>query len=106
MAITPQIIEYKNTHDHVCSTKDCKSGDDVYHVDHLNYFEKLVYDFMKDRKEFPSLFAETEHNQRCFRREDYKFEQDWIFFHRKNAVLQILCKTCNLKRKKWSKHAS
>jgi len=103
-AIVPDIVEYKNTHEHICSNKNCKSGHDVtYDVDHVNYFEKLVHEFMKDRNVFPTLFSETVHNQRCFRRDDYEFEQEWFFFHRKNAILQILCHPCNLKRKKWIK---
>lgn len=101
VAVEYDIIQYKNTHDHICSNKECKSGDSIYHVDHVNYFEKLVHDFMKDRLEYPTKFSETIHNQRCFRPEDYQFEKEWILYHRENAILQILCKTCNLKRKKW-----
>ena len=105
VAITPDIIEFKHTHEHICSNKDCQSDNDVtYDVDHINYFEKLVYDFTKDREKLPTTFSETIHNQRCFRKEDYEFEQEWIFFHRKNAILQILCHPCNLKRKKWVKN--
>ena len=106
VAITADIIEYKNTHEHICSNKSCESGNDVtYDVDHVNYFEKLVHDFIKDRKTIPNTFSETIHNQRCFIPEDYEFEQEWVFFHRRNAVLQILCKPCNLKRKKWVKNS-
>jgi hypothetical protein len=107
VAVTPDIMEFKNTHDHICSNKHCTSDNyTTYDVDHVNYFEKLVYDFMKDRTIFPTEFSETIHNQRCFKSSDFNFEQEWIFFHRKHAVLQILCHTCNLKRKKWSKKDS
>lgn len=104
VAIFPDILEFKNMSEHICANKDCKSKNNInYDVDHVNYFEKLVRDFMKDRTEYPSIFSETKHNQRCFRPEDSQFEREWILFHRQNAVLQILCHTCNLKRKKWSK---
>lgn len=104
VAVITDIFEFKNTHEHICANKECKSKDNVkYDVDHVNYFEKLVHDFMKDRKNYPSIFSETKHNQRCFRPEDSNFEKEWILFHKENAILQILCHTCNLKRKKWSK---
>jgi hypothetical protein len=34
-----------------------------------------------------------------FKKDDKEFQDDWIEYHRKNAILQCLCKTFNLKRR-------
>lgn len=35
-----------------------------------------------------------------FKKEDNRFKQRWQNYHQKNAVLQWLCRSCNLKKKK------
>jgi hypothetical protein len=79
------------------STLDYKE----YHTDHIRPFTDLYKQFMTDNiLPIPSMFNESECNIYCFKPEDVEFETSWVIFHNNNATLQILCKTCNLRKGK------
>lgn len=50
---------------------------------------------MKDRKDIPKDFENTESNSKCFKESDKKFKEEWENYHKKNATLRILCNKCN-----------
>ena len=75
----------------------CKSKKDI-EIDHVNLFKDLYNDFVKDRKDIPSSFDNNFYNAAKFKKDDELFENEWIEYHRKNALLRCLCKKCNLSR--------
>jgi len=83
----------------LCSTKSSKSSD--MHVDHVVPFCKLMDDFLTkwDPHSIPSRF---EYNRGRIQISvmDRPFEIAWAEFHQQNAKLQLLCKTCNLRKGK------
>ena len=48
----------------------------------------------------PNIFEANETHSKIFNNIDNEFEKSWIDFHRTNAILRVLCKKCNLSRKK------
>ena len=83
--------------------KLCNNSDTAtkYHVDHsypcfsllakdfINSYDGLIPDkFDDNHKKHMSIFLEK----------DYDFEIKWKEYHNLNCNLQILCKTCNLKK--------
>lgn len=101
-SIENQIWDFKRTHENICET--CGSTQNI-HIDHENYFEKIVIDFTNGRTDIPTDFDDMKDNthRKCFKLSDEKFRKDWIVFHQKNAVLRVLCEKCNLKRPKYKK---
>lgn len=102
-AILPQIIEFKNTQKHVCAICQCNDSNTDFHADHVKHFEKLTYDFLSLHPETPSSFDSKIDNTKSFKVDDQEFEMAWVNYHKQQAILQILCKTCNLKREKFKK---
>jgi hypothetical protein len=97
-AIYPQILEFKNGCD-IIECYLCKSKEDI-HIDHIILFKSLYDDFIKDRKDIPSTFDDNFYNTAIFKKEDEVFKNEWIEYHKNNASLRCLCKTCNLTRGK------
>ena len=97
-AVTQQILEFRNCCDTLeCSI--CKSKENIQ-IDHIILFRKLYVDFLKERNDVPTVFDDSIYNMAVFRLEDNKFEEEWKTYHKKNASLRCLCKTCNLTRGK------
>jgi hypothetical protein len=97
-AIFPQIFEFKNK----CEFLECyfcKSKENI-EIDHNILFKILYDDFTKDRNDIPLSFDDNYYNSAVFKKDDKQFQNDWIEYHKKNAILQCLCKTCNLKRER------
>ncbi len=97
-AISPQIIDFKNKCE-LLECKFCKSKENI-EIDHVILFKLLCDDFLKDRNDISSSFDDTFCFSTVFKKDDNQFQDDWIEYHRKNAILQCLCKTCNLKKKR------
>jgi hypothetical protein len=102
-SVENQIRTYKENANCVCM--ECKQSTlEQPHVDHVIHFAKLVKDFHRTtRLNPPTTFATaSDHsNRRDFRSEDKAYMDAWIDYHQKNAILRILCKTCNLTREKY-----
>jgi len=71
------------------------------HVDHIIDFIKLKEIFLEDRNDIPTKFFEKgSHYPTEFDVMSSTFENEWKLFHKQNAHLQMLCSSCNLKKKK------
>ena len=82
------------------------NGQKNLQVDHDIEFKTLKKAFLKQHKEpVPTQFvtARDGTKRKTFRREDRSFQQAWSRFHKSQAVLRILCRTCNLARNKKQK---
>ena len=57
---------------------------------------------MKDKINIPNSFADMQDtsNRKRFLPIDREFENEWIYYHYKNARLRMLCQRCNLTRTK------
>jgi hypothetical protein len=103
-SIKEDVIKYKQTHTLICSF--CKSQNELYenyHVDHHNpSFQDLTDMFLQStNKHVPTTFGEcNQYNLTIFKDKDQEFKNDWIKYHALNSKFQILCKKCNLKKKK------
>ncbi len=93
-----------NINDCILCNKKINSLDS--HVDHENYFEKIIQDFhssIKNINIIPTDFDDTDDDtNRCmFKQKDEQYENLWKQFHFQNAKLRIICSKCNLSRKKY-----
>jgi len=102
-SIKDQILTFRNTFENpICML--CLIDDDYieYHVDHKDPpFRDLKDMFLKNTNhEIPSIFdsCKKTHTHK-FNIKDKLFSDDWNDYHKNNCVLQMLCKTCNLKKK-------
>jgi hypothetical protein len=97
-AICDQIEEFRRYAPKVCP---CGS-DGPFHVDHVVFFADLCKQFEEGRDDIPpdvaSAYGTSKWFNACFK--GGKFAEDWKAYHRENAVLRILCKSCNLGREK------
>ncbi len=100
-AVYEQINEYRKKNKWECELCRVIGNKEGYHVDHVNYFEQLKACFLRNRTDIPETFDTNEYHQKCFREEDIKFQKEWEEYHKKNAVLRILCKKCNETRSNW-----
>ena len=74
-----------------------------YHADHDNpSFEKLTNNFLQTTvKSIPTIFGGCpDTNMTIFEDKDEDFKKEWVEYHAINCNLQILCKPCNLRKKK------
>lgn len=101
-AISGEIHSFKQNSILVCNF--CKLDTNTlsdYHVDHDDPpFRKLKDDFLTNNiLRIPNKFASNEYSFLTrFHDDDTEFKDNWIEFHRNNCKLQILCKSCNLKK--------
>lgn len=85
----------------------CKNENDLYenyHVDHDNpSFYEIKNNFLNFTKlNIPSEFGDCKStNLTIFLKEDEIFKNEWIDFHNKSCNFQILCRKCNLRKKKF-----
>jgi len=103
ISIDAQIKNFRYMSSNECDI--CKTLDaDEYHVDHETHFEELLYNFLQTTKrKRPTVFQNTTDNRKSFTSNDSEYELDWQLFHKENARLRILCRSCNLMRPKWKK---
>ena len=101
-AISNDIKDFRNKSALICSYCKLDTGVELdYHVDHDDPpFRKLKDDFLKENTlKIPTTFASHEYwFLTIFREDDKAFKNSWIDYHNKHCKLQILCKTCNLKK--------
>lgn len=74
-----------------------------FHVDHDNpSFKNLRDNFLEvNFKEIPKTFIDCDlYKSKIFKKEDEDFKNKWINYHNNNCNLQILCKKCNLSKKR------
>ena len=102
-SVDEQIFNFKNKSNFICAL--CPNTDKLQ-VDHIIHFDEIVFNFiniMKNKNiKIPNLFGETDDNthRRCFLKANNDFKNEWITYHFENALLRILCQTCNLTRVK------
>lgn len=101
MAVYPQTSKFKQWNALVCSI--CEVDDllpDQYQVDHVKPFSLLKQEFMSQMTcPMPILFDDDiVMNSAIFKKEDSSLKAEWIEYHNTHATLQILCKSCNLKK--------
>jgi hypothetical protein len=101
VSIDEQIKSFRKKCNNTCDI--CETSDaNEYHVDHINHFEEIVYEFLKTtQKEKPTIFENMPNNMKSFTSDDKEYEDTWKLFHSNNACLRLLCRSCNLKRPKW-----
>lgn len=99
-SISPQILQFKNTNLQICIK--CKNATDIQVDHHKPQFIDLKIDFIENiwKKKLPTNFKQNESHSKIFVEDDGEFEREWFNYHKKNATLRILCKKCNLSRKK------
>ncbi len=97
VAIQPQIDEYrKNITVYKCDLCSDYENIEIDHHSEKMPFVKLCCDFMKiNTLSIPNTFDNTIGHQKCFRYIDHIFEEQWVRFHRENAILRMLCRRCN-----------
>ncbi len=93
--IKDQIQEFRSNVDLICL--NCKNTNCEFHIDHIIKFKKLQEDFFI---KYPDIKIELEEDNinggRKFK-ENSRISEKWKKYHKQNATLRILCKTCNLK---------
>lgn len=104
-AIKDDVIKYKQRQSKlICNF--CKTENELYenyHVDHYNpSFQTIKDNFLQlTKKQIPSLFGDCKmYKLTIFKDEDEEFKNDWVDYHNKNCNFQILCRSCNLRKKK------
>ncbi len=103
VSIQPQIDEFKNNN-YIKVCELCGEHDYIeidHHSDKMP-FAKLYIDFMKiNTLPIPISFDETTSHMKCFKNTDCRFEENWIKYHKDNAILRMLCRTCNSSQQKY-----
>lgn len=103
-SINEQTIKYRQDQEQlICVYCKTDNQDVEYHVDHDKpSFKVLKDDFLSlTRKEKPNTFGHCSlSRQTIFNKEDKDFKLEWVYYHKKNCNLQILCKDCNLRKQK------
>jgi hypothetical protein len=101
-AIQNQIDDFKMINN-ISTCELCGTRDRVIHIDHIIPFSILRDVFNEGRDDIPIEF--TKCDNMCgytgfgFKDDDKLYEDDWIYFHKKYAMLRPLCDECNLQRK-------
>jgi hypothetical protein len=124
-AIKDQILAYRNNNRgdlEVCAICNIKNSKNIFdsslgfgnlsnniniefQVDHKKpSFKFLRENFINEKKNLgcriPTNFIDDQFNIPNFIEEDNEFKNDWCNYHAQNATFQILCKLCNLRKKK------
>jgi hypothetical protein len=104
-AIKNDTIQYKlQQRKLICAF--CKTENERYenyHVDHHNpSFKTLKDDFLRlTKKQIPSSFEDCKiYKLTIFKDEDEDFKKSWVNYHNTYCNFQILCRDCNLRKKK------
>ena len=98
-SIQDQIDDFRdqNQHNKRCGNCDTTSGE--FHVDHVKFFVELQNSFLQSTTCLAPTIFDKDQCFTVFCKEDQKFQEEWQEYHRVNAKLQWLCKSCNLRRK-------
>lgn len=104
-AIKDDMIKFKKSHKKL-RCKFCKNENESYenyHVDHDNPSFKTIKDnFLKITKlHKPTSFDDCNLSHiKIFKKQDKCFENEWVSYHNKHCNMQILCRDCNLRKKR------
>lgn len=93
-SIKNQMYNYKNISDKK-KCELCGKKNDLT-VDHIIKFRILFQEFITKYPSYPKLFGKGIKGQVIFKKEDNKYENLWLSYHKKNALLRILCYECNI----------
>lgn len=101
-AVEDQILYFGRTNERKCVL--CNSTINL-HVDHNTVlFSSLVEEFRANYTDLivPTRFGKTNDatNRVAFLPSDNVFRDAWFAYHEKHADLRVLCKTCNLTRRR------
>lgn len=98
-AIESQTLYFRNNNKHICEL--CGSSSHI-HVDHFEpQFIDLKNNFLSICDiQTPKSFTHNNSNAKMFKNKDKDFKNSWYNYHKKHAILRILCSKCNLVRKK------
>jgi hypothetical protein len=103
-AINKDIFKFKQEQDFLlCCYCKCNRIEEEYQVDHENpSFLFLKSSFLQQTtQDIPLTFDEDpSSHSTIFHKENEPFEKEWKQFHNTHCNLQILCKKCNLMKKK------
>lgn len=95
VAVAGQIEEYRNKHkDEACQICGIRYN---LTVDHVVPFYELRDKFLSNLSKYPEHFGKNSIQQDCFLSEDKEFEFAWAEYHKEKAILQMLCRSCNVK---------
>ncbi len=103
IAINDQILNYRNEQYLSCGLQCvlCEIRNTQFHVDHNNPSFKTLRDNFLLNREHPVTFNKTQDTHASiFKPQDEQFKNEWVEYHLQNARLQILCKSCNLRKSK------
>ena len=65
-------------------------------VDHVNEFNELREDFInKTPLKIPDSFDNDSNSKYIFKKKDYIFKEEFQEYHKKHAILQLLCEECH-----------
>lgn len=68
-------------------------------VDHANEFNELRKDFInKTLLKIPDSFDNDSNSKYIFKKKDYIFKEEFQEYHKKHAILQLLCEECHNKK--------
>jgi hypothetical protein len=96
-AIEDQIRTYRDCHG-FCEMCNAVADD----IDHILPFAQLMQQFCDGRTDIPISFSKRSGtNQHCFKECNNAFETEWQSYHRANASLRALCKSCHTSRSSW-----
>lgn len=104
-SIRDTVIQFKRKQRRMeCAYCECTDKPyEEYHVDHDQpSFHQLKEDFLQQTKQpFPTQFADCPATRlTIFRSQDQSFEIEWKTYHDTHCQLQILCRSCNLRKLK------
>jgi len=101
--ISDQILDFRVQPSFLCElcNESITAGIDVVHVDHIKPFDELFKLFMKT---LSITYDDIDTENRLFI--DRKLASQWSYFHKEQATLRIVHKTCNLKRSKKDESSS
>jgi hypothetical protein len=97
VAIQPQIYEFKNSQTrYICELCNETERIEIDHHSEKMPFAKMYNDFMEINKlPLPTSFDDTISHIKCFKETDNEFKNNWAVYHKKNAILRMLCRSCN-----------
>lgn len=103
-AISPYTMEFKKNQTKLICNYCESEGEprDKYHVDHVEpSFSTISTNFLNETKLIkPIVFGECKlNNLTRFMKEDEEFEDAWVDYHNDVCTYQILCRSCNIKKR-------
>jgi hypothetical protein len=103
--IDEQTMEFRTLVKENATCELCKTYTKKFHVDHVVHFQKLVTDFLNTTTlQVPIQFADCDDgtHRHTFLEADNAISRAFSDYHRRHAVLRVLCAPCNLSRTKFS----